>query len=149
MQQHPWEECHYHKSGSCLQQSAIDRVHLIPQLLDPVDLEAAKATCQSCAKYLDEKRKHFRLERPLQITLIKEDGTATEGSIVNLSEGGALVKLENCANLYKGERVDLEIYPSHKRKQQVPSNKIRVSSLIKRLETEKNRLVAIFLNEIA
>ncbi len=63
------ENCRYYEIGDCPQPEAIDRVFLIPQLLDPSEIEAAKQICQDCGKYLDQKRKYPRIRRPLQIII--------------------------------------------------------------------------------
>jgi len=109
-----WVHCPYAESDECPQFDAIARVYLIPQLLDPADIDSIKQTCKTCGKYLDQKRKHPRIKRPFQIVLIKERQTAIKGNIVDVSEGGALIQLQTWADFKKDEKVLLEIYPSRR-----------------------------------
>jgi len=100
-----WVHCPYAQSDECPQSDAIVRVYLFPQLLDPADIDSIKQTCKTCGKYLDQKRKHPRIKRPLQIVLIKERQTAIKGNIVDVSEGGALIQLQTWADFKKDEKV--------------------------------------------
>jgi len=139
-----WENCPYAESDECPQSDAIVRVSLIPQLLDPADIDSIKQTCKTCGKYLDQKRKFPRIKRPLKIVLIKEGQTAIKGKIVDLSEGGALIQLQTWADFKKDEKVLLEIYPSRPASDKSSHELTRVSGLIKRTEAESKQLAIVF-----
>ena len=141
-----WEDCPYAESDECPQSDAIVRVYLIPQLLDPADIDSIKQTCKTCGKYLDQKRKHPRIKRPLQIVLIKEQQTAIKGNLVDVSEGGALVQLQTWADFKKDEKVLLEIYPSRRISDKSSHELTKVSGLIKRIEVERQQLAIVFLS---
>jgi len=141
-----WENCPYAESDECPQSDAIVRVCLIPQLLDPADIDSIEQTCKTCGKYLDQKRKCHRIKRPLQIVLIKEHQKAIKGNIVNLSEGGALIKLQTWADFKKDEEVLLEFHPSHTTLGKSSHQLTKVSGLIKRVEAERQQLAIVFLS---
>jgi hypothetical protein len=143
-----WVHCPYADSDECPQSGAIVRVSLIPQLLDPTDIDSIKHTCKTCGKYLDQKRKYPRIKRPLQIVLITEHQKAIKGNIVDLSEGGALIQLQKWADFKKDEKVLLEIYPSHPTLDKSSHELTKVSGLIKRIEPESKQLVMVFLQRI-
>ena len=106
-----WEDCPYAQSDECPQSDAIVRVYLIPQLLDPADIESIKQTCKTCGKYLDQKRKHPRIKKPLQIFLVKERQTAIKGNIVDISEGGASSSLRHGLTLKKMKKFSWRFIP--------------------------------------
>jgi len=141
-----WVHCPYAQSDECPQSDAIVRVYLFPQLLDPADIDSIKQTCKTCGKYLDQKRKHPRIKRPLQIVLIKERQTAIKGNIVDVSEGGALIQLQTWADFKKDEKVLLEIYASLRTSDKSPHELTKVSGLIKRIEVERQQLAIVFLS---
>ena len=143
-----WENCSYFENGECPQAEAVSRAYLIPQLLDPSEMGVIKKLCRTCGKYLNEKRKHPRVQRPFQINLQKGEGETIEGDIVNISEGGALIKLQSWADFHKNEEVILEIYPSRGASETVSTSRIRVSGVIGRIEDEKGQLAVIFSKEI-
>jgi hypothetical protein len=139
-----WVHCPYSDSDECPQSDAIVRVYLIPQLLDPADIDSTKQICRTCGKYLDQKRKYPRIKRPLQVVLIKEGQTAIKGNIVDLSEGGALIQVQTWADFKKDEKVLLEIYPSHPASDNSSHESTKVSGLIKRIEAESKQLAIVF-----
>jgi hypothetical protein len=143
-----WKNCPYYENGNCPQSESIDAAYLIPQLLDPADIDSIKQTCKTCGKYLDQKRKYPRIKRPLQIVLITEHQKAIKGNIVDLSEGGALIQLQKWADFKKDEKVLLEIYPSHPTLDKSSHELTKVSGLIKRIEPESKQLVMVFLQRI-
>jgi hypothetical protein len=143
-----WKNCSYFENGQCPQPEAITKAYLIPQLLNPAEIGVIKKLCRTCSKYLNEKRKHPRVQRLFQINLRKGNGKTIEGDIVNISEGGALIKLQNWADLDRNEAVILEIYPSHGASETVSTSRIKVSGMIGRIEDEKDQIAVIFVEEI-
>ena len=143
-----WDNCSYYESGKCPQPEAIDRAFLIPQLLDTSEVEAIEQVCLTCGKYLDQKRKHPRIKRPLQIILLRGRKTALEGDVVNISKGGVLVKLQNWVDFEENEKVTLKILPSQIAREKTSTSAIKVSAQVKRIEAQKKQLAIIFLSEI-
>lgn len=143
-----WEDCPYFESNLCPQSDAVARAYLIPQLLGPSEIESIKKLCRTCGKYLDEKRKHPRVQGPFRITLQRSTGKTIKGDVVDISEGGALIKLHNGADFNKNEEVVLEIYPSRGTSETVSISRIKVVGMIRRIEDEKNQLAVIFVKEI-
>jgi len=141
-----WVHCPYAESDECPQSDSIVRVYLIPQLLDPADIHFIKQTCRTCGKYLDQKRKHPRIKRPLQVVLIKKEQTAIIGNIVDLSEGGALIQLQQWADFKKDEKVLLEISPTPQALDKSSHESTKVSGLIKRIAANRQQLAIVFLS---
>ena len=143
-----WDNCSYYESGKCPQPEAIDRAFLIPQLLDTSEVEAIEQICLTCGKYLDQKRKHPRIKRPLQIILLRGRKTALEGDVVNISKGGVLVKLQNWVDFDENETVVLKIYPYRVAAEKNSAATLKISAEVKRIDAEKKELAMIFLSEI-
>jgi len=141
-----WVHCPYAESDECPQSDSIARAYLIPQLLDPADIDSIKQTCKACGKYLDQKRKYPRIKRPLQVVLIKKEQTAIIGNIVDLSEGGALIQLQQWADFKKDEKVVLEISPTPQALDKSSHESTKVSGLIKRIEADRQQLAIVFLS---
>jgi hypothetical protein len=143
-----WDNCSYYENGKCPQPEAIDRALLIPQILDASEIEATEQICLTCGKYLDQRRKHPRIKRPLQIILLRGRKTALEGDVVNISKGGVLLKLQNWVDFDENEKVVLKIYPSQIVEKKTSSPALKVSAQVKRIDAKKKELAIIFLGEI-
>ena len=148
MKELAWEECQYYSSGHCPQHQAIDKAYLIPQLLEPSQMKDAREICAACEKYLHEKRKYRRIKRPLKVVVTnKELKKRIEGTIVDASINGALVKLNKWINFNKDEIVKLQLYTEDKNQNKAKADIINIYGTIKRLVKEKQELVIIFLKE--
>ncbi len=143
-----WENCPYSEGGQCPQPDAIARVYLIPQLLGSAEIDEIKKLCRSCGKYLNEKRKHPRLRKPFRIILHAGKRNTIPGQVVNISEGGALIKLQNWSGFSKNEKVILEIYPWQGGAGQVSASIIKVSGMIRRIEDQKHQVSVVFIKNI-
>ena len=147
MEKEYWDRCPFHASGQCPQELAINRVSLFPQLVAPLEVEAARAVCEKCGQRLGEERKHVRTKRPLAVALFKGDLPPIQGDIIDISQGGALVKLKHWVEFTEGERVRLEIYPPHLTSSDRPADARHVLGLVKRVEEKDGRLAVVFLEE--
>ena len=147
MENEHWDRCPFHASGECPQQLAIDRIALIPHLVPPLETEAARTVCEKCGQRLGEKRKHVRTKRPLQVALSKGDLPPIQGDIINISLGGALLKVRDWGRFTAGEKVRLTIYPPHSSSSKTPTWGIRLLGLIKRVEAKEGKLAIEFLEE--
>ena len=113
MKEPVWERCHYFCSGQCPEQPTIDKAYLIPQLLEPSQLKAATDTCNQCEYYHEEKRKYRRVTRSFKVVVSnKKPKKSTQGTIVDVSINGALIKLDNWTHYNKDETVNLQLYAS-------------------------------------
>jgi hypothetical protein len=147
MEKEHWAGCPFHATGDCPQQLSIDRVSLLPHLVPPLEIEAARAVCEKCGRRLGEKRKHARTKRPLHVTLSKGDLPPIQGDIINISRGGALVKVGDRVRFTVGERVRLEIHSRHLTVTKTPTEGIRLLGLIKRVEAKEQTLAIAFVEE--
>jgi hypothetical protein len=141
-----WERCPFHESGQCPQEAVVDRLSLVPQFLSTREIEAATATCQGCEKRLGEKRKHRRTKRPLRGVVFKEHGATLKAEILDVSEGGALLELEEWVQFEQGEKASLEIHPTPVNPTGSSRPPIKIVGLVKRVEPEKRRLAMAFLD---
>ncbi len=145
MKKQAWDTCHYYSKGRCPQHSTIDKAYLIPQLLDPSELKAANEICEHCESYHEEKRKHRRVRRPFRVLLSKkEPKKRIEGSVVDVSSNGVLVKLDNWITFRKDEVVNLQLYSRGEFPDQVKSNVVDVNGRIKRMSVDKQELAIAF-----
>ena len=148
MKEPVWERCHYYCSGQCPEQSTMDKAYLIPQLLKPSQLKAATATCDQCEYYREEKRKYRRVTRPFKVVVSnKEPRKNTQGTIVDVSIDGALIKLDNWINFNKDETVNLQLYANDIVVDEEKTNVINVCGRIKRVTKEKHELAIVFVKD--
>ena len=143
-----WEDCHYFSSGHCPEQSTMDKAYLIPQLLELREIEAATETCEHCEHYHEEKRKHRRVSRPFRVVVSnKEPNKSIEGTIVDVSVKGALIKLDNWLNFDKDETVNLQLQTDDTVKDKVKSKRINLQGRVKRITREKQELAIVFVED--
>jgi hypothetical protein len=141
-----WKNCYYFAGGDCPERLVLERVYLMPHLLDPMEIETIKQACENCTKR--NQRYHTRVSRPLRVALIKDHGTPVEGDIVDVSQGGAYIKLKKWIAFARDEKLTLKIYHSEVNSEQSHSKITKVSALVKRTEPEKEKLAVSFLEEI-
>ena len=148
MKEPVWERCHYYCTGQCPEQSTMDKAYLIPQLLKPSQLKAATDTCDQCEYYHEEKRKYRRVTRSFKVVVSnKEPRKNTQGTIVDVSINGALIKLDNWINFYKDETVNLQLYANDIVVDKEKTNVINVCGRIKRVRKEKHELAIVFVKD--
>jgi hypothetical protein len=147
MKEPVWERCHYYCSGQCPDESTIDKAYLIPQLLKPSQIKAATDKCDQCEYYHEEKRKYRRVTRSFKVVVSnKEPRKNTQGTIVDVSNNGALIKLDKWINFNKDETVNLQLYADDIVVDEEKTNVINVCGRIKRVKKEKHELAIVFLN---
>jgi len=147
MENEHWDSCPFHASGQWPEQLAIDRISLIPQFVTLSEIDAATRACKKCGQRLGEQRKHVRTKRPLEVTLSKGDLPSIQGDIINISQGGALLKLRDWTRFTVGEEVRLKIYPPHSSSSKTPAQAVWLFGLIKRVEAKERKLAVAFLEE--
>ena len=148
MEQPTYEKCQYLSSGQCPYRSTIERALLIPQLLDPAQIIDAKRLCEKCGQIIVEKRKHVRVQRPLRVVITRRDQEESfHGTILDVSSGGALVKLENLPNFHMDEIFRLKIYPYGGVSDKSDTDEISVDGAVKRLAENKNEIAIVFVEE--
>ena len=146
MEKPTYEECHHLNTGQCPQEFLCQKALLIPQLLDPSELSEAIEACKSCGSYLKERRKHSRIKRPLRCNVSKDNGTAIQGQIINISGNGALIKVKDWSDFKRDEKVKLTIYLDGESTIN-ESLTMEVSGQIKRLALDKKKLGVLFLSK--
>jgi len=146
MVQRHWERCPFHESGQCPQEAVVCKLLLVPQFLSKREIEAATVTCRGCEKRLGEKRKHRRTRRPFRGVLFKGQRTTLQAKILDVSEGGALLELEEWGHFEQGEKACLEIHPAPANPNGSSRPPIKVVGLVTRVEAEKRRLAMAFLD---
>ena len=148
MKEPAWEKCHYYSSGRCPENSTIDKAYLIPQLLKPSEIEAANDTCENCENYHEEKRKYRRVARPFRVVVSnKEPKQTTEGTIVDVSTKGALLKLDNWTHFNKNEIIKLKLYSKEIISDKERINVVNVFGQVKRVARDKQELAIIFIED--
>jgi len=148
MKEPAWEKCHHYSSGRCPQRTTMDKVHLIPQLLNISDIEAATETCGQCEHYQREKRKYRRVARPFRAVISnKEPKKRITGTVVDVSVKGALVKLDNWINFDENEKVNIELCQNETKINKDNINVINMSGHVKRVAKEKHELAIVFTEE--
>jgi hypothetical protein len=146
MKEPVWERCHYYCSGQCPEQSTIDKAYLIPQVLKPSQIIAATDTCDQCEYYHEEKRKYRRVTRCFKVVVSnKEPKKNTQGTVVDVSTNGALIKLDNWINFNKDETVNVQLYANDIVVDEKRTNVINLCGRIKRVTKEKHELAIMFV----
>ena len=148
MEEPAYEKCQYFGSGQCPYKSTIERAFLIPQLLDSTQITDAKRLCEKCRQILVEKRKAVRVKRPLRVVITKRDQEESfHGIILDVSSGGALVKLENLPNFHMDEILRLKIYSYNGVSDKSDTDAISVDGAVKRLAENKNEIAIVFVEK--
>ena len=148
MEQAAYEKCQYLDSGQCPYKSTIERALLIPQLLDPTQITDAKRLCEKCGQILVEKRKDVRVKRPLRVVITKRaQEESFHGISLDVSSGGALVKLENLPNFHMDEIFRLKIYSYSGVSDKSDTDAISVDGTVKRLAENENEIAIVFVEE--
>jgi PilZ domain len=86
------------------------------------------------------------VRRPLRGVVFKEQGTTLQAEILDVSEGGALLELEERGHFEPGEKAFLEIHPTPVNLTGSSRPQIKVVGLVTRVEAEKRRLAMAFLD---
>jgi hypothetical protein len=124
----------------------MDKAYLIPQLLKPSQLKAATDTCDQCEYYHEEKRKYRRVTRSFKVVVNNnEPRKNTQGTIVDVSINGALIKLDKWSSFNKNETVNLQLYADDVVVDEEKTNVINVCGRIKRVTKEKRELAIMFV----
>jgi len=148
MEQPTYEKCQYLSSEQCPYKSTIERVLLIPQLLDPTQIIDAKRLCKKCGQILVKRRKTTRVQRPLRVVITRQDQEESfHGTILNISSGGALVKLDNLPNFHMDEIFRLKIHSFGGVSDKSNNYAISVDGAVKRLDENKNEIAIVFVEE--
>jgi hypothetical protein len=147
MRKEYWLRCPYFDNGQCPQPESVIRAYLVPQLLNQSEIEPIRKRCRTCGKYLDEKRKYLRVAKPLHIILRKGDNATFKGHLVNISEGGALIKLQDWTDFDKDEEVVLEMYRFHGASDNTSISKKEVSGVVSRIGDERHQLAVLFIKD--
>lgn len=148
MEQPAYEKCQYLSSGQCPYKSTIERALLIPQLLDPTQIIDAKRLCEKCGQIFVERRKAIRVQRPLRIVITRRDQEESfHGTILDVSSGGVLVRLENLPNFHMAEILRLKIYSYSGVSDKSDNDALSVDGSVKRLAENKNEIAIVFVEE--
>jgi len=148
MKKPTWEKCHYFSTRRCPEHATIDKAYLIPQLLKPSDIKAAQDTCEQCEIYHKEKRKYRRVARPFRVVVSnKKPKRNIEGTIVDVSVKGALIKLDNWTHFNKEQMIILGLYYKKLISDKEEINVVNLSGKIKRVAKEKQELAIVFIED--
>ena len=148
MEQPAYEKCHFLGSGQCPYKSTIERALLIPQLLTPTEIADAKRLCEKCEQIFVEKRKAVRVQRSLRVVITRLDQEETfHGTTLDVSSGGALVKLEDLPNFHTDEIFRFKIYSNSGTSDKSDIHAINVDGAVKRLIESKNEIAFVFIKE--
>ena len=148
MEKPTWERCHYYSTRRCPEQATIDKAYLVPQLLEPSAIKAANDTCDRCEIYHKEKRKYRRIARPFRVVVSnRKPKRNIEGTVVDVSVKGALIKLDNWMHFNKEEMVNLKLYYNKLISDKEEINIVNVSGQIKRVAKEKQELAIVFIKD--
>jgi hypothetical protein len=142
-----WEACPFHESGRCPQQAIVSRLLLVPQFLSAMEIATATTFCHTCEKRLGERRRERRVRRPLNGVLLTDEEGPAEVDILDLSDGGALVRLRDWVRLHEGEKVCLVIYFPCRAEGRSSPKLVRVEGLITRTAPAKWELAIAFVPE--
>jgi len=148
MEKPTWERCHYYSTRRCPEQATIDKAYLVPQLLEPSAIKAANDICKQCEMYHNEKRKYRRIARPFRVVVSnKKPKRNIEGTVVDVSINGALIKLDNWMHFNKEEMINLKLYYTNVKSDKEEINIVKVYGKIKRVTKEKQELAVVFVED--
>jgi hypothetical protein len=142
----PWEICQYFFTEECPYQLEISQAILIPQLVEPAEIERIKELCENCDKCGDEQRTSLRIKKPLRVAVVHPQlQQSVQGTLVDISSTGALIELDYWLDVKIGESLEVKIYSSaQEREAQVSIEDRRCE--VKRLVKENRRLAVMFVH---
>jgi hypothetical protein len=147
MQDLPWKICQYFFTEECPYQFEISKAILIPQMLGPSEIEHIKNLCENCEKCRDEKRTNLRIKKPLRVALVNPAvKKSVQGTVLDISSTGALIKLDIWLDVKIGETLELKIYSYSQDKQAEVSVGDR-RCIVKRLAKNPRHLALMFMSE--
>jgi hypothetical protein len=147
MEDQYWKECQYYVDGNLPDELKIllDRAYLIPHLLDSSEIKAAREVCKYCKQ--QERRSSYRVNRPLAVVLRNQQTNArVEGTVINASASGALIKLKEWIDFGNSEVVEVEFYSAANSPAQSRRSVMRGSGVIKRKSRKKRQMAMMLLS---
>jgi hypothetical protein len=140
MKRHPWQTCCYYADEGCPNRSLIGRAYLIPQLLSRSELAAIKTACADCEVCRQNRRKHRRVQRPLEAVILdKQSGQELHGTTLDVSDRGALIEVGDCNPFQVNREIQLRLCDA--------SGCYQASrALIKRVEHARGAISVFLLN---
>ena len=146
MQDLPWKICQYFFTQECPYQSEISKAILIPQMLGTPEIEYIKNLCENCEKCGDEKRTNLRIKKPLRVAVVDPAvRKSVQGTVLDISSTGALIKLDIWLDVKIGETLELKIYSYAQDKQAEVSLRDR-RCVVKRLVEKDPHLAVMFMS---
>jgi len=140
------EKCQYFLDEGCPYQSEISKAVLIPQLLDPREIRDLLELCQGCEKFQNERRTSLRIKRPFRVAVTNQKPTEkTRGTIINISNAGALIQLEGWPEFRDHEILKLETYSDDETCDPAETKSIKKICIIERTVKEKNQVALSFV----
>lgn len=98
--------CHTFREGNCPYQKVMERVYLIPQLINPEELNEYQRQCLTCLQCEHGRREMQRLPVSFLVNCKGDDLTRMGGKAFNLSTKG--IAINTNYPLRRGERFALE-----------------------------------------
>ena len=148
MADQPWNTCQYFFAEECPNLSFISKAILIPQFLDPSEIEILESICANCETCRDEKRGSLRIRRPLKVFIESQDSKRTaQGSVLNVSSTGALVELDNWLDFRVCEKIMLQIYTGDRVSNHMHAHVDKRQSIVKRITEDKRQIGVMFIND--
>jgi hypothetical protein len=139
MNRYLWERCPYYPDGRCPNRSLIDKAYLIPQILSPSELAAIKTACADCEVCRQDRRKHRRVQRPLEAMILdRQSGEELRGTSLNVSERGALIEIGDFHPFRVNQEIELRLWDEDGSCQSSPA-------VIKRVESTR-RAISVSLS---
>ena len=144
----PWKNCQYFFTEECPNLSFISKAILIPQFLDPSEIEILESICANCETCRDEKRGSLRMRRPLKVSIACRDSKrTTAGSLLNVSSTGALVEIDNWLDFRVCGRITMQIYTSDQASNHIQTHLDKKQSIVKRIIEDKRQIGVMFIND--
>jgi hypothetical protein len=138
MKRHLWKTCPYYPDGRCPNRSLIDKAYLIPQIISPSQLAAIKTACANCEVCRQDRRKHRRVQRPLEAVILnKQSGEELHGTSLNVSQRGALIEIGACHPFLVNQEIELRLCDED-------GSCHRSRAVIKRVEQTKGAISVFF-----
>lgn len=146
MQDLPWKICQYFFTEECPYQFEISKAILIPQMLGPTEIERIRNLCENCEKCRDEKRTSLRIKQPLRVAAVSPAmKKSVQGTVLDISSTGALIKLDIWLDVKIGEILELKIY-SYAQEGQFQVRVRNWRCVVKRLAEENRHLAVMFMS---
>jgi c-di-GMP-binding flagellar brake protein YcgR len=131
------------------QAEATDEELLPSRLVSSSRRQSPGGASSNPGTYPYERRRHPRTAACYKVRIVTDYAKIIDGNTVNVSDGGALIKLEEWCDFSANDLIGISIAKHDEESQEKSSETITTLGLIRRTEEESRRIAVMFVKDTA